>query len=245
MRIAICISGHVRDYKKFSQSFFEKIIEPNKHHEIDVFISTWDKINTGSSFASTRRGYIDDNKVDVNEIVRIYNPKLYIVEKSNDSIFERFNITNHNNNPKFVISQFYKINQVGNLLKYYIQSTGRNYDLVMKTRFDINYDCIEDVDVNLPKPEITTKTFKFENFDSNFFNVEHDWDHYQNWVHDKIFVSNVNNYLKFIDIFNNFENILQKYGTPTAEHLIYFWLISQNVPIKKTFDLRVLGWQNT
>jgi len=246
MNIAICISGHARDYKKFSKSFFEKIIEPNSHHNIDIFISTWDRVNNSSSFASVRRRYEDDSSLNINEIKEIYKPKLMIVEEETSFIFEKYNNTNHSNNPKNVISQFYKINQVSNLLRTYIESTNTKYDLVFKTRFDVNYGPSLEQDFIDGKSDLTLIDFKFENFDLNYFNVEHDWNHYRNWIHDKIFVSNVENYLSFADIYKNFDYIVNKIGTPVAEHVIYEYLINEkNIPVKKVFDLRVLGWQNT
>ena len=233
MKIAICISGHVRNFEKYSKEFFEKVIDANTHHEIDIFISTWDKNNSISSFASLRRGYKDDNDLDVLKMLNIYKPKMYIVERNNDNIFANFDRIGHSNNPRYVVPQFYKVNQVGNLLKYYIQSTGTNYDLVMKTRFDLVYEGTEDVDLSNTNFDLIPKKLKFDDIDVNYFNVEHDYNHYQEWIQDKVFISNPENYFKYIDIYNNLQHLIDSTGSYTAEQLTFFWLKSQNIPIKK------------
>tara|TARA_Y100000361_G_scaffold139784_1_gene143140 strand:+ start:1707 stop:2465 length:759 start_codon:yes stop_codon:yes gene_type:complete len=40
MNIAIMMCGHMRNYKKCYQNFIDSIIEPNKEHSIDLFITT-------------------------------------------------------------------------------------------------------------------------------------------------------------------------------------------------------------
>jgi len=245
MKIAICISGHVRNFQRYSKEFFEKVISPNSHHEIDIFISTWDKNNSKSSFASSRRGYQDDSDLDVIGMLNTYNPKMYIVERNNDDIFENFNIDGHSNNPKFVVPQFYKINQVGNLLKYYIQSNNIKYDLVMKTRFDLVYDVTEDFDFTDSNATSTPKNIQFDEIDTNYFNIEHDCNQYPEWVHDKIFISNPENYFKYIEIYNNVEDLISSTSVYTTEQLTFHWLESQNIPVKKDFSIKgiaITGW---
>jgi hypothetical protein len=171
-----------------------------------------------------------------------------MVEEDENHLFSSYDHTNHSNNPKNVISQFYKINQVSQLLKSYISSTNKKYDLVLKTRFDVEYGPSSAKDLcNWDSPnENPNYEFKFENFELDYFHVEHDCDQWGNWLQDKIFVSNVDNYFKFAEIYHHFDQLVSETGTVVGERLIYQWVVQHlKIPIKKNFDLTVWGWQST
>ena len=65
----MCISGHVRDYRYYSKKLFERWIAPNPGCKFDLFISTWDTVNSKNTHAAIRRGYIDGTKVDERDII--------------------------------------------------------------------------------------------------------------------------------------------------------------------------------
>lgn len=74
-KVAICISGFVRDYERFHKSLFDNIIEYNKNYfEFDIFISTWDTRNTKISRSFIERKMNDFSDIDIEDIKRFYNP---------------------------------------------------------------------------------------------------------------------------------------------------------------------------
>lgn len=82
MRIALCISGHLRNYIKITDIFSKNILKPLKRMgDVDVFLSTWDTYNPVSSWAAQKyHPELCSKKVDVREMIDIYNPKSYLVE---------------------------------------------------------------------------------------------------------------------------------------------------------------------
>jgi hypothetical protein len=68
-KAAICISGHLRSYKKANPSFKKFIdILKNSFDEVDIFLATWDKKEAQSSWAISHGLYSEREKVYENEI---------------------------------------------------------------------------------------------------------------------------------------------------------------------------------
>ncbi|AJC90207.1 hypothetical protein [Campylobacter subantarcticus] len=85
-KIAVHLFGHLRTYKQTYKSFFEHVIKPNQQDgwDMDVFLHTWDEFDSGKSWS--KHWYMDlsgvkMSKFDIEEMVGIYHPKKYCVER--------------------------------------------------------------------------------------------------------------------------------------------------------------------
>jgi len=85
VKIAVCISGHMRSYKHSKDRFDIFIDYLKSYGNVDVFVATWDKQNTGNSWIANKgisRIRIggnshenDDTKITQNEIKLHYGAK--------------------------------------------------------------------------------------------------------------------------------------------------------------------------
>jgi len=210
MKIAICVSGHVRRFNEYLTSL--NTLTKDKNHEYDIFLSTWDIKNSPNSHSYIRRGYNDFDYFNINDILEIYNPKSYLVEKNNDYAFNQFSKYSGTNNPIAVFSQFYKINQVSKLMDDYKNSNNIIYDLVIRTRFDLK---IKD-------------DFNINNYFNDYFNIEED-NCGENWCSDKFSISNYKNHMIFSNFYNNLENLMINNHNNIPEILLDKWLKINNV----------------
>ena len=101
-RLAIQLFGHIRTYNYTYQSLFENIILPNKNdgYVIDIFIHTWDELetseNTWHSENSSIAGVKIDNEIK-NDILSKYNPKILKIEKLTEKHGAKISIDTVNN----------------------------------------------------------------------------------------------------------------------------------------------------
>jgi len=122
MKIAFCLVGIVGavehpsgvgnpvDYRIGNHFHKKHIFEPNKEHDIDVFIHSWSV----------------DHK---NELLNLYNPKKYIFDKQLD--FQQNNIRNN-----CIFSRWYSTAMSMRLKQAYEEENNFEYDFVMLYRFD-------------------------------------------------------------------------------------------------------------
>lgn len=87
MKIAYCFTGHSRTYKKCYQSFFDNIfsVAPG-----DIFIHTWDVVSSDTPAywnkfkpLTTDQIWIANEKIEEDEIRKIYNPVSIVLGFSN------------------------------------------------------------------------------------------------------------------------------------------------------------------
>jgi hypothetical protein len=76
MKAAICISGHLRHFKKLKDNFFsfKKVLQ--KFLDVDVFVCTWDKQNTLNSWSHAHNISNADtakNIININEVKDHYS----------------------------------------------------------------------------------------------------------------------------------------------------------------------------
>lgn len=46
MKIAICISGLLKKYADGIDNLIQKVLLPNRHHQIDLYFHVWDMLDT-------------------------------------------------------------------------------------------------------------------------------------------------------------------------------------------------------
>jgi len=153
MKIAICISGLPRSFKR-SYPLLDKVFLSK--YNCNIFISTWDwqvkeiqkkqetKDQFGKSIPITGTHWWPQDG-DANEFINIFKPNRSEIEIFNDSTLEsKFNYSNyqqHGINNSF-LPMFYKVWRANELRLSYEKEHNIKYDLVLRTRGDISYNGI-------------------------------------------------------------------------------------------------------
>lgn len=143
MKIALCISGQLRDYYNYYHNVFEKII--NKY-DVDVFLHTWNN---------------DENTME--DAINVYKPVSYLIEdfsaekviysdkfleKNNEwlknvkgDIVKNKDVWNPNilGAPQNVFSMHYSIFKANELKKQYELENNFKYDIVFRYRVDLEF----------------------------------------------------------------------------------------------------------
>lgn len=162
MKVAICISGHLRTYKKNIDLFNQRILSPINSiaDQVDIFIHTWDKIDTVDSWTYKTRGIFNksEQEPDIEFLKQNLNYKKLVIEIQRDK-FEELNISNilgvdvkeynsiyngaesytnitDGNGLFFQIPMVYKWWACNELKKEYEQEKNFNYDYVVRHRMD-------------------------------------------------------------------------------------------------------------
>lgn len=158
MRTALCLSGQPKGLLECSDSIIKNIIEPN---DCDVFIHTWwDEETVGQKYRGGRPEFKSMVLPDVpKHIKQIYKPQSMLVEKQiqfpnwvADSKYQP-------GDKAFVFaiqSMFYSIKMANMLKRIYEDQAGCEYDAVMRSRFDLQFN--QPIKFNeLDLKKITTK----------------------------------------------------------------------------------------
>lgn len=147
MKTALVLTGHMRTWEKASDSLLKNFIDK---YDPDVFISTWTNKGYWVSPDHDPRGKgINENSPmlnsnDLDAIEDFFLP----VELKLDSFETSFEFKFKDRAEKYlpfcqeirpinIISQFYKIYSGLSMVENYVAKTGKEYDLVIRTRPDI------------------------------------------------------------------------------------------------------------
>lgn len=148
-KVAICLSGHVRNYPKNLPSINKFLVKPLN---ADVFIHTWDSI--GSQILITRDvvgptpDESDKNLPDFNEYldnikgVKIENNQNFLEKFSTDKNYTLYGMSLGNKRfggqaePKYIYSQLYSVQQSFKILEEYCVENNTEYDIIIKCRID-------------------------------------------------------------------------------------------------------------
>jgi hypothetical protein len=159
MKIAICFSGQPRFVSECYSGIKSNIIEPNRNHDIDIFVHTWfsdeisEKILYHNEFSSFS-GEAKIKKSAIDEIKKLYDPLDLMVEQplnflptvNYEGSFSRQIDASHKmgvDKTEYVkmrlnshYSSLYSIMQANLLKKKHELKNGFTYDWVLKVRFD-------------------------------------------------------------------------------------------------------------
>jgi hypothetical protein len=158
MKVAFCLFGQPRDYKR-GYSFFEPFLKRNQNVQFDFFFHAW-KIPNGTKYKCapwrnipSSELIVEDNEKVLEDLKAMYNPIAYTYEDA--TVFEEsfqpepYISTIAYRNTKGdsrkleqvfnIISQLYSRNRIRDLFANYIHSTGIQYDAVIISRFDFFY----------------------------------------------------------------------------------------------------------
>jgi hypothetical protein len=230
-RVAILIPGLVRSFEKTYQNLFENIIQNNQQdYEFDIFLDIWDLSNSKVS-EFDRRGINSDRdyrentsskNIDCNLLKEVYNPTYIGIEKSSDLYFSRFKKYQTNNIPMAVFSQFYKIHKCIRAVNDHSFLNDKNYDVFIRTRFDLETDKINLNEFSFDKIDIYSE-LKANN------RVE--------WIQDRFFIMNLNGVKSLYSFYLNLEKLMIEYKTSIPEVLLYHYLKQQQRTFKESNEI--------
>lgn len=123
MKIALCLSGQARSYRKAHEYINKNLLEP---YSVDVFAHTWKPED------NMRRLSIFDG---INEL---YSPLSFVYDHTlNKAVNSDLFVPNSSHPANFCTSMFYSIYKANDLRIRHELSRNINYDFVVRSRFDI------------------------------------------------------------------------------------------------------------
>lgn len=218
--VALCISGHVRDFENASPNLFYNIVSANPNYKFDIFISTWNVVNSKNSeiarrgISNERLAYDNFNEIDYTKVFRTYNPRVMEVESPRDDYFSKYSkYAGTPNNPISVFSQFYKVKKVLKLILDYPK-----YDVVIRTRFDLKL----------------LRKIHLDDFDfnKNIIYIE-DEQYPRNWASDKLAIMNSESSIYYSNFYDSIEEYMVKLKTTVPEIMLAEYLNSSNISFSK------------
>ena len=245
MKIAFCIAGHVRRYEKAFVNFQQKFLNPlRKKHEVDLFLSVWDKRVENSSHGWQAGAYrdLESLSVNVDELFSLYQPKSMVVDNYDKlkHLFLLSNFTNKRSNDiRYVVdgiwhpaSAHYRRLQCSLLKQDYEINNGFKYDLVLQWRPDL-----------IIKNEINLN--RLENFNPNVLHLHSaslQWDgHF--WAGDCYAYGSSALTDELFQCFNYLKETANMFGDPDnfqSERTLYNYLSYKKVPISESF---LIEWE--
>lgn len=233
MRVAICLSGHTRSYKQCFQSFQENLLECNRRHHIDVYISTWLQTDSFQSSQQDRRKHalVKIDKANISELVDMYRPKNIRADAEIDwdvsTLQPYFKST-----PAAIVGMTYKIMTCDRMRRETEIREGFTYHAVVRTRFDalLNWPVyIDFIDLSVVQaPTMMLGHVSQPNL------------HGYKWINDKFAVANSQHMSIYADLHNHIHDLASEYPVQ-PEILLAAHLTRNQVPFRTLgFDLQIL-----
>lgn len=216
MKTAVLICGKCpKDYEFYYKSIYKTLIEP---YNSDVFISSWSEPDI------------------IEHLWKLYNPKYSKFENFSE-LKDTFKV--HDNIPLSMFPMFYKLHNVNQLRLNYQERHSFEYDLVIRTRFDLNFsekmECstIQPfVYEHIPDEEIQDISNNlYLRLDPFYGNRVID-----NFVWDQFAFGNNSNMNTYCNTYLNLENILLsgRENLNVNEMILSYHLRDNNIPLKHT-----------
>lgn len=144
MKLAVCLSGQPRLFKKGFKSLNEHILSK---YDCDVFIFTWDnKIGNIKKNQSFRH----DDEGSLGEYLKLYNPKSSEIEnytqKKEDFFVKKeqeYGVLREDNFVRRYLAMLYGIFRANELANQYSKAFGTKYDYFLRCRSDVEYGNFE------------------------------------------------------------------------------------------------------
>lgn len=237
MKVAVCISGQPRLYKKGFETIHENLIKPN---DADVFIHLWhdvDKENEKYDVPQRVKKQKRNSKIDpgvLSEIYRLYQPKAMKVEPQKDFTERKYayNKGGGVSSGFNTYSMFYSIQKANELKsdeekKYGFKQFRQNYDVVVRCRTDLNI-----------KTKIDLSEFR-DDFDK--MNVPPVFVKHNDHCPDIFMFSSSENMNMFCDLYYHIDEMYDynKVRKWTNEIFVHKFLKTNNIQIKWQNDLNI------
>jgi len=145
MRIAIVLFGNLRSYRQTISSFQLLKNTLAQVGLVDVFCHTWDieESVTAAWWKEAKPGDVPAATVNEEEIVKTYSPSSYRIESSRQFDERGYNVNSTIPIPG-ILSMLYSQSRAFELLREYEKKNGFEYDVVLKTRYDLLYEIAPD-----------------------------------------------------------------------------------------------------
>lgn len=139
MRIALCLSGQARSYKKAHEYVNKNLL---RHFEVDVFVHTWRPVYSRAHFYTN----LQETYSPINLVMDENLPP-----ETNSDLF----VPNHSHPANFCTSMFYSIYKSNDLRVKHELLNNIKYDFVIRSRFDLALNKVIDFS-SLEKGKIYT-----------------------------------------------------------------------------------------
>ena len=135
IKIALLLSGEMREYKKCYKNLYNFI---GSHNDIDVFLTTWDKY--GGRIYESKKTF-NNNIIDIKDLKKLLKPKIInVLSKKtwNDELSKILKISENvcESNYGVLIQTYLWLITFLEFKKYKIEN-GITYDIIIRTRPDI------------------------------------------------------------------------------------------------------------
>lgn len=225
-RVAVLISGHARDMDFLKTSYLIK------YRKVDFFIFSWDQQGTWGTETDLSKPSIKNFLEQ--EYKKDFRIKKYEIESNKDYIKDNpmdpdIKFFRYSKVPEINIkSQLYAIMRSYQLMEKYMEETGTEYGLVLKTRFDmavtsftLTTELIEDVNKNKiifvpdqeksghvhPMPSFCTSCDKIYD---NGIKVKHIFEH-QNIICDTYAYGSADSMKKYCYLYESYERLCKEF----------------------------------
>ncbi|MCZ2224453.1 MAG: methyltransferase domain-containing protein [Chitinophagales bacterium] len=222
LKVAICISGHLRTFDKTYNSFLSNVIIPSQEKvaRLNTFISTWETIGTHGS-----KGNSDDHLSNIKtidkkyEIEKILNPVDLHIDQyyEYEEFLQKFRKDINNHHVDTYVAMFYNMYNLKKMIEKYENENNIKYDLIIRTRSDLLF----------------RSKVNFCDFQKDYVYSPTIGRYFQNGMNDQFAIGNNENMKIYFNIFEKLaEYIKTRRDLPRPEHLIRHHLFSNGVPLK-------------
>jgi hypothetical protein len=133
IKAAVCISGLPRSFKRTHKMLVDNVL--SAFDKVDCFISTWNPI--GGDLGRSNSSHHDGT---AKELIDLYNTKLYKIEDYDSNMQNKLlDKIGRSALRNATLAMFYKIEDVNNLRLQYEKNNNVKYDIVIRTRPDLNF----------------------------------------------------------------------------------------------------------
>ena len=130
MKVAVCLSGQLRSFKRSYESLYNNIIEPT---EADVYVYAWN-FETKENNEVTKR-FSEDGSIE--ELLNLYSPKECILEDCERFLSDK-NFDFPTKAPETIADRMMCMFYTN--LKCYEQAGQNDYDIIFRCRTEIEYE---------------------------------------------------------------------------------------------------------
>jgi SAM-dependent methyltransferase len=198
LKIAVCISGHMRTFEQTYHSFINNILSPYKE-TADIFINTWETVGAPASKHGSDQSVVNKKTEliipQINELIKPKKINIETYESARDAIAKLNNDAkmaqvdkDHmpNGNLLSYGSMLYSLKQTGKMLDNYERENNISYDIIIRLRSDALF---------------TNKPSIYE-WDMNVINVPIIGRYYANAMNDQFAVGNSKNMKIYFNLFD-------------------------------------------
>lgn len=231
-RIAVCISGHLREHIDGYINFKTHVIDANPDCTFDFFIDTWKSREWRKSL--DKKVSTDSKLHDVvHDILKLYDPVEFHIEDDRDwdtSEFQQYikpGYVKRGTKGEHILGMYYKIMMCNSLKNMYSENREIDYDIVMRCRSDIG------VTSNIVFTSDIIDECKFGGEKSSLF-VAKNTTGKKEWLSDVLAFSSSQIMSYYSGLFSNIHKIVDKHKIFRPEPLLYYYIShQQKIEIKE------------